>query len=226
MKNILLILSIFVTSFTIAQNTVEKKVGEFTELKVFDLIEVKLIKSDENKIVVLGKNTDEVQFINKNGTLKVRMELNKIFDGKETRVNLYYTSVEVIDGNEGAYIHSDDEIKQFEIDLNAQEGAIIRVKVDVTYANIRSVTGSNIQAMGKSKHQDVSIYTGGVYKGRHLETEFTDVSIRAAGEAHVNASTLVKAKVRAGGDVFIYGDPERVDESRILGGRIKHMTKE
>ena len=53
MKNILLILTVFFTSLTFAQNTIEKKVGEFTELKVYDLIEVKLIKSDENKIVVL-----------------------------------------------------------------------------------------------------------------------------------------------------------------------------
>jgi len=223
MKRIILILTLFISVAAIAQKTVEKKVGEFTELKVYDLIEVNLIKSDENKIVVLGKNTNEVEFINKNGILKIRMELEKIFNGNNTKVNLYYTGVDVIDGNEGAYIHSEDEIQQFEIDLNAQEGAFIKVKLDVTYANIRSVTGSTVQAYGTAKHQDISIYTGGIYKGEHLTTEFTDVAIRAAGEAHINASTLVNAKVRAGGDIYIYGNPERVDESRVLGGRIKRM---
>lgn len=223
MKNTILILSIFLSTIATAQDPVEKEVGQFTELKVYDLIEVKMIKSNENKIVVSGENTNEVQFVNKDGKLKIRMEFEKIFDGERTKVELYYTVVEVIDGNEGSYIHSDDEIKQFEIDLNAQEGAVIKVKLDVNYANIRSVTGSTIHAMGTAKNQDISIYTGGIYKAEKLKTEFTDVSIRAAGEAYVNASTLVNAKVRAGGNIFIYGKPERVDESRVFGGQIKRM---
>ena len=223
MKNIILALVLFFSVNVIAQKAIEKTVGEFSDLKVYDLIEVKLIKSDENKIVVLGKNTENVLFINKDGKLKIRMALEKIYDGNDTRVNLYYTNIDVIDANEGANIHSEEEIKQYEIDLNAQEGAFIKVKIDVTYANVRSVTGSSIHAYGKAKNQDVSIYTGGVYKAEHLETEFTDVSIRAAGEAHVKASTLVNAKIRAGGDIFIYGNPERIDESKVFGGRIKKV---
>ena len=223
MKNLAVILILFISTNVFSQKEIEKEIGEFTELKVYDLIEVKLIKSDENKIVILGKNTEDVLFVNKDGKLKIKMALEEIFDGDETRINLYYTNIDVIDANEGAYIHSEDEIKQYEIDLNAQEGAFIKVKVDVTYANIRSVTGGSVHTYGKAKHQDVSIYTGGMYKAEHLETEFTDVSIRAAGEAYVKASTLVNAKVRAGGDIFIYGKPQRVDESKVLGGRIKRM---
>ena len=69
----------------------------------------------------------------------------------------------------GQGFFSKDVIKQFEIDLNAQEGAKIEVKLDVKYANIRSVTGSNIQTSGIAKHQDISIYTGGVYEGKDLK---------------------------------------------------------
>ena len=47
--------------------------------------------------------------------------------------------------------------------------------------------------------------------------------LAAAGEADVNASDFVDIRIRAGGDVFIYGNPERVDESRVIGGRIKRM---
>lgn len=223
MKRLIIALAILISTHIFAQNPLEKSIGEFTELKVYDLIEVELIKSEENKIVISGKNSEDVQFVNKNGKLKIRMALNEIFDGNKTSVKLHYTSVDIIDGNEGAYIFSNDVLKQFEIDLNAQEGAKIKVKLDVTYVNIRSVTGSNINTSGKSKHQDISIYTGGVYKGEDLQTEFTDVSVRIAGEAHVKASTLVNAKIRAGGDVYIYGNPERVDESKVLGGRVKRM---
>lgn len=225
MKRLITVLTILISTATFAQKSIEKTIGEFTELKVYDLIEVELIKSDQNKIIITGKNNTDVLVNNKNGTLKIKMKLEEAFDGDDTRVTLYYTAFDVIDVNEGAYVHSKEVIKQFEVGLNAQEGAKIKVNLDVNYLNVRSVTGANVRATGIAKHQDVSIFTGGVYAGKNLKSEFTDVSIRIAGEAHVNASTLVNAKVRAGGDITIYGNPERVDESKVLGGRIKRVKE-
>ncbi|TBN04022.1 DUF2807 domain-containing protein [Hyunsoonleella flava] len=223
-----LLMSLFVCAISfsaLAQKPIEKTVGEFTELKVYDLINVELVKSDENKVVITGKNKNDVVVNNKNGTLKIKMKLEEAFDGANTKVTLYYTSIDAIDANEGANIHSDDVIEQFEIDLTAQEGGRIDVKLDVKYANVRSVTGADIKASGKAKNQDVSIYTGGDYNGENLKTEFTEVSVRAAGEAYVYATKEVTAKVRAGGDIFIYGNPDSVNESRVLGGRIKRVEE-
>ncbi|MCF7568721.1 DUF2807 domain-containing protein [Sabulilitoribacter arenilitoris] len=224
MKNLLSILAIFIATLAVAQNPIEKSVGEFSELKVYDLIEVELIKSKENKVIISGDNTNDVVLNNKNGKLKIKMNLEEIFDGNNTKVKLYYTSIQVIDVNEGAHVHSKDKIKQFEIDLKAQEGAKIDVKLNVSYANIKSVTGGVIITSGKSKNQKVSLLTGGVYKAEELITDNTEVAVRAAGEAYVNASKLVDIKIRAGGDVFIYGDPENVNESSVFGGRVKRMN--
>ena len=223
MKHILSILAIIISSTVFAQASIEKSIGEFSELKVYDLIEVELIKSKENKIIITGENKDDVLINNKNGKLKIKMNLEEIFDGNKTRVKLYYSSVDIIDVNEGAKVFSDDKIKQFEIDLKAQEGGKINVKLNVTYVNIKSVTGGVIKTAGKAKSQDISLLTGGVYKGGELKTDKTEVAIRAAGEAYVNASDVVDIKIRAGGDVFIYGDPETVNESRVFGGRVKRM---
>ncbi|WP_034042418.1 head GIN domain-containing protein [Wocania ichthyoenteri] len=224
MKRLVTILTIFISTLAIAQNPIEKSIGEFSELKVFDLIEVELIKSKENKVVISGNNANDVIVNNKNGKLKIKMNLEEIFDGNNTKVKLYYTGVEVIDVNEGAHVHSKDKIKQFEINLKAQEGGKIDVKLNVSYTNIKSVTGGVITTSGKSKNQKVSLLTGGVYKGEELKTDKTEVTIKAAGEAHVNASKLADIKIRAGGDAFIYGDPENVNESRVFGGRVKRMN--
>lgn len=220
----------FFTAFTMltalifhAQEPVVKTIGEFTELKVYDLIEVRLIKSNENKVVVSGKNTKDLVVINKNGKLKIRMNLEEIYDGKNTTVELYYTSVDIIDSNEGAKIYSEDIIKQFEIDLKAQEGGKIKVNLDVNIANIKSASGGIIETDGTAKSQNVSLSTGGIYEGRNLQSVNTEVTIKAAGDAHVKASELVDVKVRAGGDVFVYGDPKTIKESLVLGGRVKRM---
>jgi hypothetical protein len=223
MKNIIFILMVVNSFIVFSQETIEKTVGEFSTVKVYDLINLKMIKSDENKVIISGKNEADVEIMNKNGKLKIRMKLEESYDGNDTVVVLHYTSVDVIDANEGAKVEVKGVIDQFEIDLKTQEGAEITADLKTTYANIRAVTGGIINATGSSDNQDISIYTGGVFNGEDFITKQTEVSINAGGEAYIYATDYVDVRIKAGGDVFIYGKPKQVDESRVLGGRIKRM---
>ena len=76
-----------------SQTMLDKEVGDFQEIKVYDLIEVNLIKSDDNRIVIKGHNVYDITFVNKNGVLKLRMELEKKFQGEDTFVEVYYTQI-------------------------------------------------------------------------------------------------------------------------------------
>ncbi len=223
MKKVFIVLTILMTAISFAQDSIQKTIGEFHELKVYDLIEVQLVKSDDNRIVVLGKNTEDVVVVNKNGKLKIKMNFEKIFDGKSTSVILFYTNVDTIDANEGACISSENKIKQFEIDLKTQEGGIIKIDLDVKIANIKAASGGNIETSGTTITQNVSLSTGGIYKGEDFHSEKTVIRIKAAGEAHVNASDYVDIKIRAGGDVYVYGKPKTIKENRVFGGRVKRM---
>lgn len=224
MKTIFAITFLVLTSLLTAQNPKEKGVGDFSEVKVFDLIEVNLIKSDVNKVEITGEDIDDVEVINKNGKLKIRMKLDKSFNGERTFVAVYYTTLNVIDGNEGTFISSNELITQNYIELRAQEGARLKIGLDVDKVDVRAVTGGIIETRGKALSQDITLNTGGIYDGKMFETKTTSVSIKAAGEAEVYASKVVDAKVIAGGDVYIYGNPERIDESTTLGGRVKRMN--
>lgn len=223
MKKFIFILA-FLVSFSInSQESIEKTIGEFNTVKVYDLINLKMIKSKENKVIISGKNKNDVQVINKNGKLKIRMKLEESLDGNDTVVLLHYTSVDVIDANEGATVLVKEPIEQYEISLKTQEGAEITAQLKTTYANFRAVTGGIINVTGSSKNQDISIYTGGIFNGGDFITEQTEVSINAAGEAYIHATEYADVSIKAGGDVFIYGKPKQVDESRVFGGRIKRM---
>lgn len=226
MKRVFTILTILVATVAISQNTdIEKTIGEFTELKVYDLIEVTLVKSDENKVVISGINTEDLVVINKNGKLKIRMIFEKSFDGKNTTVTLFYTNLDILDANEGAIISSEDTIKQYELDLKTQEGGKISINLEVKIVNIKAISGGIIKTNGKANSQTVTLNTGGVYEGKNLQTENTTVNIKAAGDAEVRASELVDVKIRAGGDVFVYGDPKTIKENRVFGGRVKRMKE-
>lgn len=224
MKSFVSSLILLISITLSAQNPLDKKVGDFNEVKVYDLIEVNLIKSSENKVVITGDNLDDVEIINKDGKLKIRMKLNKIFNGSKTFVAVHYTNLKTIDGNEGAFISSNELIEQDYIELKAQEGARLKIGLDVNRVDVKAVSGGIVETRGKANTQDINLNTGGIYEGKTFETKTTNVTIKAAGEADVNASDTVNAKVRAGGDISIYGNPQTVNEDTALGGRIKRMN--
>ena len=221
MKNILTAVLFLITFSVVAQEPLEKQVGDFNEVKVFDLIEINLIKSDENKVVITGADVEDVEIINKKGKLKIRMKIDRIFDGNQTFVEVYYTNISVIDANEGAEIVANETMEVPFLKLKAQEGGKIDVGLDVENLEVRAVTGGIIRTGGKAKIQEVTLNTGGIYEGKKLQTEQTEVKVSAGGEASVNASVLAEAKVRAGGYIEIYGDPKTIKKDKLFGGKIR-----
>lgn len=219
MKHLQIVLFIVCTQL-FSQTATTKTLGEFSELKVYDLINTELIKASENKIVVSGNNSENISIVQKNGTLKIRMKLKHKFNGAETQVKIYYTGIDVIDANEGSFIFSKDIIKQYEILLKAQEGSKILVNTDTKRLIIKSITGSTITTKGVSENQDITIRTGGVYRGANNTVENTDLSIKAGGEAAVRTLNVLDINIFAGGDVFIYGTPKQLKQKKIFGGRI------
>lgn len=220
MKKLYTLSLILLPLIMFSQRIIDTEVGEFNEIKVFDLIEVNLIQSDENRIMIKGWNVDDIKWTNKHGVLKLRMQLDKKFQGEDTMIEVYYTDLDVIDGNEGAQITCNEMVQKSKIELRAQEGAMIHIGMDVDYADIRAVTGGIIEASGLAKNQSVVLNTGGVFEGRELRTSNTDIKISAGGEADVFASEMVDINVKAGGDVYVYGQPKTVHKKTFVGGRI------
>lgn len=224
MKKILL-LFVFVC-FTVQgqEEEVIKELQEFTEIKGFDGLSINLIKSDENKAVITGTNTNRVVIVNNGGVLKLRMKINKIFSGYRTFIDLYYTkNIIIIDVNEDARITCQETIKQEILELKAQEGGELIVNAEVEQMLIKTVTGGVIETSGLADLQDIIINTGGVYKGKNFKTKLSTINVNAGSKAEIYASDYVKATVKAGGEVLVYGDPTKMDEKTVFGGKIKRM---
>ena len=203
-----------------AQRMIDREVGNFHEIKVFDLIEVNMIQSDQNRIVIKGDRAGEIEYVNRDGVLKLRMEFDKKFRGEDTLIEVYYTDIQVVDANEGARITCNEMIEQDRIELRAQEGARIEVGMKVQDAEIRAVTGGMVYASGLATNQVITLNTGGIFEGRDLKTETSSIRVSAGGEAELFAREEVDIQIRAGGDVYVYGNPKRVQKDRIFGGRI------
>ena len=202
---------------------VTKELGDFDTVKVFDKLSVKVVQASENRIVIKGAREAEVEVVNKNGILKLRMPFPKLLSGNDLSITLYYKHIELIDVNEGATVTSNEAIKATSFKVSAQEGGIINVDLDVDKLKVSSVSGGSITLAGKAANQDASLGAGGYLLASKLETSQTTVSVSAGGKADVNASTLVDAKVSAGGSIYIYGKPKQINQKTVFGGKIEEV---
>ncbi|SIS42363.1 Putative auto-transporter adhesin, head GIN domain [Zobellia uliginosa] len=225
MKKIkLLVLALFISAGIWAQKSNTKTLEKFNELKVYDRIIVKLVKSNENKLVITGDDKDEVNISNKNGLLKIKMEFDNFLDGNEANATLYYTEeLTLIDANENASIQSDETVKGERVEIKTQEGGQIELKVDIKDLYTKSVSGGEVTLSGSATQQEIMVNTGGKTYNKQLDTKETTVVVNAGGRADVNASDKVSAKVRAGGSIYIYGNPKSIEKDKVFGGRIKEM---
>jgi hypothetical protein len=218
MKRIILVFFVFLAQITFAQTTIA--LGDFTDLKVFDKLSVTLVASNENKAEITGTSQSKVEIVNKNGLLKIRMPLTKIMSGDEAKVTLYFKKIQSIDANEGSTVICADIFKQTTLDLKTQEGARITAVLDVEKTSIKAYSGGIIKIIGKAVTQTVSINSGGILEAGDLETSQTTVNLSAGGSADVKASTLVDAKVKAGGTITIHGNPKEIRQETFIGGTI------
>lgn len=218
MKKIVFSLLVF---SSIAFGQVEKNVGDFNKVTSFDQIDVILIASTENKIIIDGKGSNEVELINKNGELKIRMPFSKMFSGDDVSITLYFKKINAVEANEGSRIACGDLIKATSFDVNAKEGSTIKLQLETQKLSGRIANGSNVILSGNGFNQDILVNSGGIYKAENLITEQTTITCNAGGQADIYATVLVDAKVRAGGEIMIYGKPKEINQKVIAGGTIK-----
>ena len=218
MKKGIALVFILLTQIVAAQVT--RDLGDFDEVKVFDKLNVKLIASTENKIIITGNRENEVEVVTKNGELKLRMPFPQLLAGEDISIELYYINLEGIEASEGSHVSSDSVFKQTQININAKSGANINVNLDVAKASIRAVSGGIINLSGNAINQDVTIASGGILNAEELHTSQTSVTVSAGGSADVYATLLVDAKVNAGGAITIYGKPKHINQKTVIGGTI------
>ncbi|WP_213521100.1 head GIN domain-containing protein [Nonlabens sp.] len=226
MKQFVLTTAILFSLLTLAQNPIETVVSDFDTIKTYDLVTVNLVKSSENKIIISGRDAQDVEYVQKNDILKIRMRAEKSFDGTETFVHVYYKELAVIDANEGSLIVSNELIEQDRLEIRVQEGASVRAGLSVKNLDVRAVTGGMLQLSGQVEDQIIVVNTGGIIENDRLLSDYTKVQVQAGGEIAVYATKRVDINVRAGGTVTVYGNPLKVKKNILFGGRINIVDKD
>ena len=219
MKNVLTIILLCLSHIFFAQ--ISKNVVDFTKVTSFDKIEVLLVQATENKIELSGNGADQVELVNNNGELKIRMPLSKILSGENVTAKVFYKKIDAIEANEGSRIVAEHIINAIGFDVIAKEGATISLNLQAKKLSSKISSGAIVDLEGKVENHESLVNSGAILNAKKLQTSQTTVTVNAGGEVEISASDYVNAKVRAGGNILIFGRPKQIDQKTILGGSIR-----
>jgi hypothetical protein len=226
MKRIIYICALVFNFNALAQSVITKNLGDFATLKVYNGIEVELIKSNEHKLVITGEKSEIVKIKNVNNTLKLALPFslkpeNNAADG-QVLIKLYYNKdIAIIDANEGSTITGKDII-QDKLEVNTQERAFINLVIKVKYLEVRASSGGIIKLSGDTKNQNVDVDLYGIYNGFNLKSEVSSIVKAGTGaKAEILAGEILNAKVSFGGSIFYKGNPEVLKDKKVIGGIIQ-----
>ena len=205
------------SQFFFAQSA--RNVGDFFSLKVYDKISVVLIHSTENKVETDRENAD-LETVNKNGELKIRMAPAKILQGNQVSVKVFYKNLNDIQASQGSVISAEGEVESNMLSLTSNEGSSINIAVNSKTLSAKLNSGGEITVTGNAGHQEILVNSGAKFLGKNIESESASVTTNAGGFAEVNVTDLVNATTRAGGVIDIYGDPNDRKVKNVIGGKI------
>ena len=221
MQKFVVVLVVFLSQLVFSQDSVTKNLGDFNKVTSFDQIDVLLIPSNENKIILNGEVAQEVELVNKNGELKIRMPITKMLKGDNISATVYYKSIDAVEANEGSRISSEATFDSTNFDIIAKEGSEIKLLLNVARVSVKASDGAKIYLEGKAKNQEIVINSGAILEAKNLSTEQTIITVNAGAEADIFATEFVDAKVRAGGNISIFGKPKQINKKTIAGGTIE-----
>lgn len=222
MKKVLIVL-VFISNLVFSQVKVTQNLGDFNVLKTYRGLHIELVKSKDQKIIIEGEKSKEVIVKNINGVLKITMTVLETFSADEARVTVYFNNnIDIIDVNEGSFVSSDEIFKQEKIELKSQEAGKIELELKTNHLDVKVVSGGEIILKGFTKNQNIKANTGGFYKAKELETEYTNVTASTGATATVNASKLVDANANLGATITVKGEPAEIKKKESLGGYIRN----
>ena len=200
-------------------------VGPFTGIKLFSGIQVKLIPSMENKLVLSGENFETVVTTLKNDVLRIKHSLGQIFNPKNTYIEVYFsTPLDLIHAYQGSIVESQAVLKATKIELKAREWSAIDLHIKSEKISSSVYSGSTLSLRGVAVNHELKILGGGICESETLLTEQTTVKVTAGGVAYIHASDLLEATVNVGGTVRIHGSPTKLIKRKRIGGTITEMN--
>lgn len=225
MKKLAFLCLFLIAGIASAQTKIIKTLSDFSELKVYNGIELELIKSNKQEVEITGEKAEKVKIKYSGNTLKISLKFPEVSAKGKVQIKLFYNKeIAIIDANEGVII-TGKEISQQQIEVKVQEGAFMNLVVKTKHLKVKASSGGVLKLSGTTKNQEVDVDLGGVYHGYNLTASTMSIIRSGSGaKAEVKASETLDLKVTFGGSIYYKGTPEILKDKKVLGGVIEQRS--
>ncbi|WP_330444002.1 GIN domain-containing protein [Flavobacterium sp. C4GT6] len=212
MKKLFLIAAVAVFQFANAQKTVEIK--SFRELAISGNLEVRMIESSENKLVI-AEGEDTLQVNSDEGDLALSNS------GSTAEVVIYFNGpIDEIALSGPIEMLVKGTITSKNLQISVDGGTELNCSVYAENMSVAASSGSEIILKGDAKQLDIHAASGCELNASKLKTENTAAYVASGAEVSVYATGVVNAVVASGAELAIHGNPKKVNETKASTAEI------
>lgn len=196
----------------------------FNQAEITNGLNVIFSKSDKNSVKITGISREKVNVNVDNGILIIGLKGYRLLTGDDTCVMVFYTEINKVTANQNSKIQFSQDLKQDQIEFQVQQGSDLTVSLEVNTLKVSVATSATIIAAGKAKNQEIAVISEGKFQGENLKGERIAIEVSNNGLATISVKESLNATAKAGGTIFVYGQPENIQEKTTLGGSIKKLN--
>lgn len=218
---VLFTIVLFISVNLSAQNKVVREVSSFDKVKVSDDLKVIFKKSDTEKVRIsaTGIGYDKVVTETSGRELSIRVK-NGIFKDSDVNIIIEYVNLRSVVATDKADVKFEEVLTGDELNLKANNNAVINVEVEVSAVKASLSRGGRIEISGNAKLQEVDANLGSKYNAFEFETEDGFIN----SNTNSNVVVWVKNKLEASSgskSILKYkGNPADLTSKTNLGGTI------
>ena len=199
---------VFLVSNLFAQQSEERNVGSFDEIRVSQAITVYLSpgNTESLKVEARGIDLDNVLTEVSGSRLKIHLK-NGNYNNSSVKVYVTFKELSEITASSASGVFSDGLIKGDDLKISASSAADIEVDVEVSYLEVSASSSGDVEVTGKTNNLDISVSSAGDVDAYDLNAKEVKVRASSAGGAKVNALEKIDARASSGGSIRYKGNP-------------------
>jgi hypothetical protein len=188
--------------------TKEIKTGTFNYLSVSNALDVIIIPSDSQKIVIKADENllDFIKVRVRDNTLLITAE-RRIRISRSKKIEVYTRTLEQIEGSAAATIKNSDSLVIDNLKITSSSAAEINICGQFKDLNAEASSASNIKLYGRVANLQANVSSAAGLNAFGMTADKASVVVSSAANAKINVTQEAKFDASSAGSIVYHGDP-------------------
>lgn len=224
MKNIqvyLIVLLVSISGTLFAQQSEERDLGSFSEIKVGEAIDLYLIQGNTEKarIEISSGELDDVETRVSGGTLRIGMRPGNY--RHSVKVYVTYRKIDGLTATSASNVYTEGLLRSERLYISISSAASAELEIEAEELALNVSSSGDLEIRGKASQGNIQVSSAGDVDAYDLIVDALQVQASSAGDAKVFAKSRIQAHASSGGSVRYRGNPAQSQTDSSSGGSVR-----